>query len=107
VRVVTSPNNSFVPGEQAPHRTRGLRGIPAVVAESGKAIAFATGGVVVAIYAAHPRLAASASEAVVPINAPGESHGTLPAPLADTGHSRTPLPSQLPSAPRPLRSARR
>jgi hypothetical protein len=107
VRVVTSPDNSFLPGSQAPHRTRSLRGVPALIAERGNAISFATGPVVVAIYTTQPRLAAQASEAVVPINAPGESGGPLPVALPDTGISRTPLPSQLPSAPRPLHPAAR
>jgi hypothetical protein len=107
VRVVTSPDNSFVPGNQAPHRTTSLRGVSAVIAESGRAIAFATGPVVVSIYAVHASLATAASESVVPINAPGEAGGPLAAALPDTGYSRKPLPSQLPSAPRPLHSPAR
>jgi hypothetical protein len=107
VRVVTSPDNSFVPGSQAPHRTTSLRGVSAVIAESGRTIAFASGRVVVSIYALHASLASAASESVVPINAPGEPGGPLAVPLADTGYSRRPLPSQLPSAPRPLRSPAR
>jgi hypothetical protein len=105
VRVVTSPNNSFVPGGQAARRTTLLRGVPAVLAEGGRAILFATGRVVVAIYAARASLARAASEAVVPINAPGSPGVALPARLPDTGFSRKPLPAQVPSPPTPLRGA--
>jgi hypothetical protein len=105
VRVVTSPDNSFVPGGQAARRTTLLRGVPAVLAEGGRAILFATGRVVVAIYAARASLARAAGEAVVPINAPGSPGGALPARLPDTGFSRKPLPAQVPSPPTPLRGA--
>jgi hypothetical protein len=105
VRVVTSPNNSFVPGSQAAHRTALLRGVPAVVAEGGRAILFATGRVVVAIYAARASLALAASGSVVPINAPGSPGDALPARLPDAGFARKPLPAQVPSPPMPLHGA--
>jgi hypothetical protein len=107
VRVVTSPDNSFVPGAVSPHRTENLRGVSAVIAESGRTIAFATGPVVVSIYALRPSLATAASEAVVPINSGGEPGGPLQAALGETGYSHEPLPSQLPSAPRPLHASAR
>jgi hypothetical protein len=107
VRIVTSPDNSFVPGTQTPHRFAGLRGVSAVIAESGHTISFATGPVVVTIFALHPSLATAASEAAVPINAPGEPGGPLAAALPDKGYARKPLFSQLPSAPRPLHSSAR
>jgi len=62
LRVVTSPDNSFVPGASSPHRTASIRGAPAVVAQRGRAIAIPTGGVVVAIYALTSRLAAAAAQ---------------------------------------------
>jgi hypothetical protein len=105
VRVVTSPDNSFIPGGQAPHHTTLVRGVPAIVAEGGKAILFATGRVVVSIYAVRASLAAAASEAVVPINAPGSPGAALPARLPDSGFRRKPLPLQLLSPPVPLRGA--
>jgi hypothetical protein len=104
VRVVTSPDNSFVPGTFSPHRTTSLRGVSAVIAESGRTIAFATGPVVVSIFAVSASLAKTASETAVPINEPGEPRAPLAAALPDTGFARKPLHSQLPSAPRPLRS---
>ena len=105
VRVVTSPDNSFVPGGQAAHRTALLRGVPATIAEGGRAILFATGRVVVAIYAARASLALAAGEAIVPINAPGSPGEALPAALPDTGFTRRPLPAQVPSPPLPLHGA--
>jgi hypothetical protein len=103
LRVVTSPNNSFLPVGGAAHRTTLLRGVPAVIAEDGRAVVFATGRVVVAIYAARASLASAASDAVVPINAPGSPGEVLPAGVPDTGYARKPLPEQLPSPPLPLK----
>lgn len=102
VRVVTSPNNSFVPGGAAAQRTTLLRGVPAVLAEGGRAVLFATGRVVVAIYAVRASLAAAAAQTVVPINAPGSPGEALPARLPDSGFTRKPLPTQVPSPPTPL-----
>lgn len=105
VRVVTSPDNTFIPVGRAPHRTTPLRGVAAVLAEGGKAVLFATGPVVVAIYAVHPSLAAAASEDVVPINAPGSPGDPLPARLPNTGFTHRPLPPQVPAPPLPLSGA--
>ena len=102
LRVVTSPDNSFVPGASAPHRTLPLRGARAVVAQHGRAIAIPTGGVVVAIYALTPRLAAAAAQGAVPINASAVPGGPLPARLPDTGFGASPLPAQVPPPLRPL-----
>ena len=102
LRVVTSPDNSFVPGASAPHSTRSIRGAPAVVAQRGRAIAIPTGGVVVAIYGLTPRLAAAAAQRAVPINASAEPGAPLPARLPDTGFGASPLPAQVPPPLRPL-----
>jgi hypothetical protein len=103
LRVVSSPDNSFVPGGSAPHREAGLRGVRAVVSRQGRAIAVPTGGVVVSIFAGSARLASAAARTLVPINAAGEPGGTLPPRLPDTGFGSAPLPSQVPS---PLRALR-
>jgi len=102
LRVVTSPDNSFVPGASAPHRTASIRGAPAVVSQRGRAIAIPTGGVVVAIYALSSRLAAAAAQGAVPINAGAEPGGPLPARLPDTGFGASPLPAQIPPPLRPF-----
>lgn len=103
LRVVTSPDNSFVPGGVTPqHRTR-VRGVEAVVAQRGETIEVPTAGVIVSINADSAALAAAAARTIVPINEPGGPGEPLPARLADTGFGSTPLPSQVPS---PLRALR-
>jgi hypothetical protein len=104
LRVVTSPDNSFVAGGPTPARTAQLRGVEAVIARKGQTIEIPTGGVVVGVYAADSaRLAAAAAQTLVPINDLGTPGAQLPARLPDTGFGSTPLPSQVPS---PLRALR-
>ena len=103
LRVVTSPDNSFLPGGSAPERTAPLRQVQAVVTRGGRTIEIATGGVVVDIYARDARVAAAAARTVVPINRVGAPEAPLPAPLPDTGFATTPLPSQVPSPVHPVR----
>jgi hypothetical protein len=103
LRVVTSPDNSFVPGGSTPRRTASVRGVGTVVAQRGRTIEIPTGGVVVSVYADSPHLANAAADTVVPINEPGTPGGQLPARLRDSGFGSTPLPSQVPS---PLRALR-
>lgn len=102
LRIVTSPDNSFVPGGSTPSLTRTIRGVPARVSESGKAVAIATAGVVVSIYADTPAMALVAAGTMVPINAPASPGEPLPLRLPDTGYGSTPLPTQMPPAVRPL-----
>jgi hypothetical protein len=103
VRIVTSPDNSFLPGASAPRSTTLVRGVPALVSRGGRTIVIATGGVVLDIYASTPRLARAAARAVIPINAPGSPEAPLPPPLPDSGFAEKPLPSQTPSRLGPLR----
>jgi len=102
LRVVTSPDNSFLPAGSAPHAAVEVRGVPAVAAQGGRTIEIPTGGVVVDIYARDPRLAAAAAQTIVPINGVGSPQAPLPASLPDTGFGEAPLPSQIPSPLRPL-----
>jgi len=97
IRVVTSPDNSFVPGGEAPQRTLRVRGVLALSAEAGRTIEIPTGGVVVSVHSPDPALAAGAAQTVVPINAPGAPLAALPPRLPDTGFADTPLPAQMPS----------
>jgi hypothetical protein len=97
LRVVTSPDNSFVPAGAAPHRTARVRGVTALVAQGGATIEIPTGGVVVGIYAQNPPLARAAAQMIVPINAIGAPEARLPGPLPDTGYGETPLPTQIPA----------
>jgi hypothetical protein len=103
LRVITSPDNSFVPGGSTPQHGALVRGVGSLVAQRGRTIEIPTGGVVVSLYADSPRLASAAAQTVVPINEAGVPGAPLPARLHDTGFGSTPLPSQEPS---PLRSLR-
>jgi hypothetical protein len=102
LRVVTSPDNSFVPGGSATQRTTNVRGVAAVVGQTGKTIEIPTGGVVVGIYALTAHLASTAATTTVPINDIGAPGAQLPPRGPDTGFARTPLPSQMPSQLRAL-----
>jgi len=97
LRVVTSPDNSFLPGATAPHLTTSIRGVTAVTAQGGRTIVIPTGRVVVEIYASNPTLAGAAAQTVVAINAIGSPEAPLPRRLPDSGYARRPLPFQAPS----------
>jgi hypothetical protein len=97
LRVVSSPDNSFVPGGDAAQRPARVRGVAAVLAQGGRTIEIPTAGVVVGVYADSPRLAAAAAQTIVPINQAGAPGEALPARQPDSGFGSTPLPSQLPS----------
>jgi hypothetical protein len=103
LKIVTSPDNSFVPGEgSATARTNlSLRGVHGFRAERGEEISIPTGRVVFDIYAHTPALARAAATTAVPINYPGAPGTPLAAPLANTGFGDRPLPSQVPN---PLRT---
>ena len=102
LRVVTSPDNSFLPGGSAATRTVAVRGAEALLSNGGRAIVIATGGVVLDIYAKSPQLALAAARAAVPINALGAPEAPLPTPLPNTGFGEAPLSFQTPRPPRPL-----
>ena len=97
LRIVTSPDNGFVPGGRTPSQPVNLRGIQAVLTNAGRTIAIPTGGVVVSILASDEAKARAAAEGIVAINRPGAPGEALPARAPDTGFGSTPLPSQLPS----------
>ncbi|HZL47946.1 MAG TPA: hypothetical protein VFC30_02920 [Solirubrobacteraceae bacterium] len=101
LRVVTSPDNSFIPVGSQPHSTVHIRHVAGVAAQGSETIELPTAGVVVGIYADSPRLAGAAAEMIVPINSPGVPAAPLPSPLPDTGFAERPLPGQ---APPPLRA---
>jgi hypothetical protein len=103
LRVVTSPDNSFVAGGDTPQRSARVRGVGAVIAQNGHTIEIPTAGVVVGVYADSPRVAAAAARTIVPINEAGSPGSPLPARRPDTGFGSAPLPSQVPS---PLRALR-
>lgn len=101
LRVVTSPDNSFLAGGAALRRTALVRGVTAILARGGETIEIPTAGVVVGIYGLSARVARAAAETIVPINEVGVPGAPLPAGLRDTCFGETPLPVQTPS---PLRA---
>jgi hypothetical protein len=98
VSIVTSPDNSFVPGGTGVHATVDLRGVRARLAERGATIVIPTGGVVVSIYAPNAAQAREAAQTMVPINRVGVPGQTLPRPAPNTGFASEPLASQEPRA---------
>jgi hypothetical protein len=96
LQIVTSPDNSFRPGENAPHSVVTVRGLSGLAAKGGDTIELATGGVVVDIYANSPALARAAAQTMVTINAPDLPGAPLPGSLPDTGFAARPLPFQQP-----------
>ncbi len=102
LRIVTSPDNSFIPGGATPGTPAGLRGVTARLTAAGRTIAIPTGGVVVNVFGSDASTAMSAARELVAINRPGSPEQALPARLPDTGYGSTPLPSQLPATVRPV-----
>jgi hypothetical protein len=96
LRVVTSPDNSFVAVGSKPHQRKNIRGVVGVIAQAGDTIELSTGGVVVGIYADSPGLARAAAATIVPINDVGVPGAPLSAPLPDTGFGERSLPGQTP-----------
>ncbi len=77
LRIVTSPDNSFLPGGSTPSRRARIRGVDALLAQAGRTIVIATAGVVVDIYATNARAAAAAARTAVPINELGAPEAPL------------------------------
>ncbi len=102
LRVVTSPDNSFLPGGSTPGASTRIRGVGARVAQAHTTIMLIAGSVVVDIYAVDARTAAAAAHTIVPINVPGAPEAPLPAALPDTGFNDMPLPTQVPLPLHPL-----
>ena len=102
LQVVSSPDNSFLPGGALPRRATRIRGMRAISAENGRTLVIATGGVIVDIFAADASAAAAAARTIVPINQPGTPEAPLPPALPNTGFGQAPLPSQVPPPLRPL-----
>jgi hypothetical protein len=96
--VVTSPDNSFHPGEQTPRQIASIRGVPSVVAQQGNTIEIPTGGVLVDIYANSPRLARGAAQAATPINQFAVPGARFPGAQPDNGYSQRPALGQMPPA---------
>jgi hypothetical protein len=104
VSIVSSPDNSFIPGSNVAAGSLPVRGATASVAQGGATLAIPTGAVVVSVYARNPSLARTAATTMVPINEVGLPGARLQAAAPDTGFDRLPLASEVPpgvSVPRP------
>jgi hypothetical protein len=97
LQIVTSPDNSFLPGGEAAQSTVLIRGIHGHSALGGRTLALATGSVVVDLYADRPTLARAAAEAMVRINSLSLPGAPLAPPLPNTSYGEQPLPSQQPA----------
>ena len=97
LRIVTAPDNSFLPGTGTAKRTIDVRGATATLAVGGRALVLPTGSVVIDIFADEPSLALAAARTLAPINAPGSPREPLPKALPDTGYGEAPLPTQVPN----------
>ncbi len=91
--IVTSDDNSFVPGALLTTTRRVIRGRVAVVAMGGRTLEIATGSVVVDITASTPVLALAAAMAMSPLNGssshPGAPYAPLPPALPPNGFDQT------------------
>jgi hypothetical protein len=94
--IVTSPDNSFIPGGTGARATVDVRGVRAVLAEHGSTIVIPTGGVIVSIFASSATQAREAAQTMVPINRLGVPDQALALPLANTGFASEALRSQEP-----------
>lgn len=102
LRIVTSPDNTFLPGDVGAGREAHIRGVIASLYEHGRTVVLPAGGVVIDIYADSEDLALATARALAPINTAGVPGGALPAPVLDPGFDREPLPTQVPDPLRPL-----
>jgi hypothetical protein len=97
VSIVTSPDNSFIPGAHAARREGSLRGVSTSSAQGGSTLAIPTGNVVVSVFGQHPVLTREAAETIAPLNTTGLPLTPLPAALPDSGFGRAPLSIQVPA----------
>ncbi|MCL2770012.1 MAG: hypothetical protein FWD42_07895 [Solirubrobacterales bacterium] len=94
LELVTSPDNSFLPGGHQRGRRVRIRGVRGVAFDQGRTIVLSTGAVVIDIYALNAPVAWAAAQTMVPVNRLGIPGARLPAPLPDSGFASEPLRSQ-------------
>jgi hypothetical protein len=96
LEIVTSPDNSFLPGGSLARRAISVRGAHGAAFQGGQTIELATGPVVVDIYADSAALAHAAAATMVTINSLQTPGSRLARALPDTGFAQKPLLSQQP-----------
>ena len=108
LRIVTSPNNDFVPGGAGPVRDIPLRGTTARTLNGGSTIVVPAGPVVLSVFATSDTLADAAAARAAPITDVAAFGQPLPPPGPSNGHAGTALPGQIPPyQPIPKRRPRR
>ncbi len=96
LQVISSPDNSFLPGAGQQSETVRIRGVEAVLAQGGRVVAIATGPAVVDVRASSRALALAAAMQIVPINELGKPRAPLPAAQPNTGFAERPMEGQRP-----------
>jgi hypothetical protein len=96
ISLITSPDDSFLPGAQEVGRPALVRGARALSTQSGRSLEIRTGGVIVTVRTNSPVRAYRAALAMTPVNKVGLPFQPLPPAVPDAGFDRLPLPSQLP-----------
>jgi hypothetical protein len=94
--LITSPDNSFLPGAYEAGRDLRVRDAEALATQQGRSISIRTGTVIVSVHANHAALALRAARLMAPVNKVGLPLQPLPAAAPNTGFDQLPLPSQLP-----------
>lgn len=95
--IVTSPDNSFVPGAATAAGVARIRGARAYASgRGGSTLAIPSGAIVISIHGKSGSIARLAADTMVPLNKEGVPGTPLPAAEPDTGFDRVPLPSQVP-----------
>lgn len=97
LEIVTSPDNSFLPGGGAAQSAVSVRGVRGRATQGGRALSLPTGPVVVDLYASTPALARAAAQTMVAINGPGVPGAPLASPRPHSGYDERPLPVQQPA----------
>jgi hypothetical protein len=96
IAIVSSPDNSFIPGSATATGSLPVRGATASVAKGGATLAIPTGGIVVSVYARNASLARAAVATMAPVNEVGLPGARLPGAAPAGGFDMVPLPSQVP-----------
>jgi hypothetical protein len=106
LQVISSPDNSFLPGAGGQSKTVRIRGAKAVLAQGGRVVEIATGAAVIDVRASSRVLALAAAMQMVPINELGKPRAPLPAPQPNTGFAERPMEGQRPPVLQGLPSSR-
>jgi hypothetical protein len=94
LQLVSSPDNSFLPGVAGHPAGASIRGVRGVRLQGGEVIEIATGPAVVDVRAENPRLALLAVREMVPINELGRPGESLPKAQPNTGFAQRPMEGQ-------------